>query len=340
VSETGTRLRARAPGRVNLIGDHTDYVGGLALPMAIDLRTEVTGRTTDGTVRLRSSGFDGMVELDLRQVPPPEQVEPAWGRYVAAVAGEVEPTRGFEGEITTTIPIGAGLSSSAALEVAVALALGAQLDSIDLALACQRAEHAASGVPCGLMDQLTSLAGVEGHALLVDFRAVTYETVPVPTDVEIRVVHSGQSRELAGSGYADRRREVEDGEREIGPLRDATIDDLASIRDPVARRRARHVVTENARVLAFADALRVHDLDLAGEIFGESHASNRDDFEASTTVVDALVERVGSVDGVFGVRLVGGGFGGCVVALCEPGVLDEGWRVRPAAGATVRPHAS
>ena len=330
-------LEVWAPGRVNLMGDHTDYIGGLALPMAIHLGTTITGRALDDHIRLESEGFDGKVDVDLRTGEPRTDVPlPTWGRYVAAVAAHVQPTRGFEGHITTTIPIGAGLSSSAALEVAVASALGSSLVGNDLALACQRAERAASGVPCGVMDQLTSIAGVEGHALLVDFRALTYELVAVPPSVEVVVVHSGQTRELANSEYAKRIGEVAAAEREIGPLRDATLDDVRTIRDPKARARARHVVTEIERVRVFAAALSSEDLPTVGAVIGESFESNRDDFEASTPIVDALVERLCATPGVWGARLVGGGFGGCVVALTEPGVLDEGWVVRAGGGARVQ----
>jgi galactokinase len=326
-----------APGRVNLMGDHTDYIGGLALPMAIHLGTTITGRALDGRVRLESEGFEGTVDLALGpDLPRPEDVLPVWGRYVATVAAKVQPARGFEGRITTTIPIGAGLSSSAALEVAVARALDATLVGTDLALACQAAEHAASGVPCGVMDQLTAIAGTEGHALLVDFRALTWELVAVPPSVEVVVVHSGQTRELAGSEYGNRIGEVTAAEREIGPLRDATLDDVRAIRDPKARARARHVVTEIERVRAFARALSSEDMSAAGAIVAESFISNRDDFEASTPIVDTLVERLSATPGVWGARLVGGGFGGCVVALTEPGALDEGWVVRPAGGARVQ----
>jgi galactokinase len=320
---------------VNLMGDHTDYAGGIALPMAIDLGTTIEGRPVEGRLRLTSDGFDGRVDVAVASGGDRRDPEvPDWGRYVTAVVAEVGPTRGFDGHVSTTIPIGAGLSSSAAFEVAVAMAVGSALGPIELALACQRAEHAASGVPCGVMDQLTSICGVEGHALLVDFRALTYDLVSLPASAEIVVVHSGQSRELAGSAYADRRRQVADAEREIGSLRDADLDDIRAIRDPVARARARHVVTENARVLAFAAALASEDLAEAGSIMAASHASNRDDFEASTPVVDALVDRLTTTRGVFGARLVGGGFGGCVLTLTEPGALTEGWRVQASGGAS------
>jgi galactokinase len=334
-------VRAHAPGRVNLIGDHTDYAGGLAMPMAIDLATTVTGRRVPGRLRLRSAAMGRELDLDLRAPLEPATVEPAWGRYAAAVAAELvalgsaPATIGFDGTVDTTIPIGAGLSSSAALEVAVALALGAELPSRELALLGQRAEQRASGVPCGAMDQLTSVAGVEGHALVVDFRDLTWQEVPLPDDLDVVVVDSGQRRDLADSAYSQRRAEVERAQQLVGPLRDADERALAAIADPILRRRARHVVTEIARVRAFGDAVRAGDLRLAGAIVNEAHRSSRDDFECSTPVVDELVDRITARPGVLGARIVGGGFGGCVVALAEPGALTEGWRVGASGGARV-----
>ncbi len=337
-------LVARAPGRVNLMGDHTDYVGGLAMPMAIDLATTVVGRRVPSRVRLTSEGFDGVVELarsdDGIWAAEPTATLPEWGRYVAAVVAEIDPAHGFDGVVSTTLPVGAGLSSSAAFEVALALALVGDRSRqpatrLELAQACQRAEHRASGVPCGLMDQLIAVNGVAGAALLVDFATLETEPVPVPDALAVVVVHSGQPRRLEDSPYAERIGEVSEAQRQIGPLRDANVADVAAVTNPGARARARHVVTEIARVRAFAAALRADDLVTAGAIFAESHTSNRDDFEASTPVVDELVERLVRVPGVYGARLVGGGFGGCVVALTEPGVLDEGWTVRASAGASV-----
>ena len=238
--------------------------------------------------------------------------------------------------MTTTLPVGAGLSSSAALEVAVALALGFTGPPRALALACQRAEQEASGVPCGVMDQLASAAGTAGHALLIDCTTLSIEPVAIPDDVAVAVVHSGQARTLAGSAYADRRAECERAERVIGPLRAAAPGDENAIADPVVRRRARHVITENARVRSFAAAVGARDRVAAGDVMRASHASLRDDFEVSTNALDALVDRLGATPGVLGARLTGAGFGGCVVALTEPGVDVGGWPVRPSAGARVR----
>ena len=333
---SGTVVRAWAPGRVNLIGDHTDYAGGLALPMAIDLGTTVTGRRGGSTIDLRSAAMDEPVTLPLT-IDDPTAVQPSWGRYVAGVVHELRPTSGFAGRVESTVPAGSGLSSSAALELAVALALGFDGDPRALAELCQRAEQVASGVPCGLMDQLTSACGIDGHALLLDFTTGVIEPVPVPDDAAIVVVHSGQPRTLAGSAYAERRAATESAAAIIGPLHDASFADLDRLEDPVVRRRARHVLTENERVRAFAVAFRSGDLRTAGALMAASHASLREDFAVSTDVLDTLVDRLCATPGVHGARLTGAGFGGCVVALTEPGVLDEGWTVRASGGARLLP---
>jgi len=327
-------IRAHAPGRVNLIGDHTDYLDGLVLPMAIDRGTTVTGERTGDAVVLTSADEPepAVVPLD---VDDPAAATPGWARYVAGVVAEVRPPVGFVGMVTTDLPIGGGLSSSAALEVAVALALGADGPPLDLARTCQRAEQRASGVPSGIMDQLASAAGVDGHALLIDCRDLTVEPVPLPPGAEVVVVDSGQARTLVGSAYAERRAQAEAATAVIGPLREATGADLDRLDDPLARRRARHVVTENERVRQFAAALAAGHLTGAGALMVASHASLRDDYEVSTPVLDALVERLLAVPGVYGARLTGAGFGGCVVALTDPGALAEGWPVRAAAGAAV-----
>ena len=312
------RVTARAPGRVNLIGDHTDYTGGLVLPMAIDRWTTVTGVRTPGAIRLRSR----------------QDADAA--AYVEAVAAELGPDTGFDGCIDSTVPIGAGLSSSAAVEVAVALAFGFTGTPLALAQLCQRAEHRATGVPTGIMDQLTAAAGVHGHALLIDCTTTAVTPVPLPDGAEVVVVDSGQRRTLAGSAYAERAAQCAAAEAIVGPLREATVEALDAIDDTLVRRRARHVVTENARVRACAAALGAGDVAEAGRLMAASHASLRDDFAVSTAVVDALVARLGARAGVLGARMTGGGFGGCVVALTRPGVLDEGWRVRAVAGAEVK----
>ena len=334
-------MSAFAPGRVNVIGDHTDYTGGLALPMAIAEGTTVTVERGGDVVRLASDDepLPAIVPLDVAE---PSAVEPTWARYVAGVVAELRPETGARGTVSTTLPVGAGLSSSAALEVAVALSLGFEGDALALARLCQRAEHRASGVPCGIMDQLTAAAGVEGSLLLLDCRTFTVTPVPLPAGVAIVGVHSGVPRSLAGTAYAERRAQCAAAEREIGPLRDAQLDDLVALADPVLRRRAHHVVSENGRVLAFVDALAAGDHQLAGTAMNDSHASLRDDFEASTPAVDALVDRLAAEPGVFGARMTGGGFGGMVIALCDAEAADtvavarRGQRFIASAGASVR----
>ncbi len=304
-----------APGRVNLIGDHTDYTGGLAFPMAI--QRGITVRVVRGGNRivLRSEGFEGACDLEL-PVSDPSSAEPAWCRYVAAVAAVIRPERGITGSLTSDLDVG-GLSSSAALEVGVALALGFEGSPLDLAGQCQKAEHLASGVPCGIMDQLAIASARAGSAMLIDCATNQVTHVPVPESAEILVVHSGQYRELRNSAYAERRMECERAEAEIGPLRQADPGDVASIGDPDVAARARHVITENRRVTDFASALGAGELAVAGELMAESHRSLRDDFAVSTPELDELVESLSSVRSVYGARLTGAGFGGAVIALCE-----------------------
>ena len=334
---TDGRVRAHAPGRVNLIGEHTDYTGGMALPMAIDLGTTVVGERTGERVVLRSDAADDPAIVDLADGEGRPGDESGWARYVAAVVEEVRPSTGLVGHVRTTLPVGGGLGSSAALEVAIALALGFGGDRRSLARRCQAAEHRAVGVPCGVMDQLASAAGVDGHALLVNCSSLAVTPVPLPDGVEVVVVDSGEPRALAESGYAERRAQVEAVEGQIGPLRQATLDDVEAVRDPLLRRRARHVVTENQRVRDVVDALRADDLAAAGRLLDQSHASLRDDYEVSTPTLDGLCRRLRATEGVLGARLVGAGFGGSVVALAEPGSPVEGRRVRASTGATVEP---
>ncbi|MEY4230064.1 MAG: galactokinase, partial [Actinomycetota bacterium] len=322
--ESGIRL-ARAPGRVNLIGDHTDYTGGLVFPMTIDRFTEIRFAETRSagrrSVHLTSDDEPQPVEIPL-DIADPTTVEPSWGRYVAGVVAEMadRPTNsgtagphGITGHMHTTIPIGAGLSSSAALEVAAALALGFEGTPLELAQLCQRAENRASGVPSGIMDQLCIAAGVADHALLIDCGALTVTPTPLPPDVEV-VVQFIAHRTLVGSAYADRVAECAAAVREIGPLRTATLDDAQSIADPIVRARALHVVSENRRVRDFAAALSADDRRDAGALMLASHASLRDHFDTSTPAMDTAVERIAATRGVHGARMSGGGFGGGVVA--------------------------
>ena len=325
-------IHVRAPGRVNLIGEHTDYTGGLALPMAINRWTVIRGSHHEGSIQLTSNDEADPVHLML-PIQNEATVEPPWGRYVAGVAAEMATSGvGFSGHVSTTIPVGAGLSSSAALELATALVLGYQGSAEELAKLCRRAEHRATGMPCGILDQLSIAAAVEGHALLIDCHTLETTPVPVPPDLEI-VIRFIAHRTLVGSKYADRVRECALAEQAIGPLRLATIADCTAISDAVVRSRARHVVAENERVREFCVALAANDLRRLGEILVEGHNSLRDQFATSTVEMDNAVESMCAVPGVYGARMTGGGFGGCIVALCEPGSVNDGWVVRPVGAA-------
>jgi galactokinase len=310
---------ASAPGRVNLIGDHTDYQGGLCLPMAIDRQVRVQfDARTDGRAVVGSADVDGVVDLPADGSADPGRVEPLWGRTVAAVlqvlARRGRAPVGLDAQVTSTVPVGSGLSSSAAFEVAIALACAQvadfEISGRDLALAAQEAEHLASGVPCGVMDQMASVFGRAGHALLLDCRSLDIEPIRLPNDGVITVVHSGLPRRLEESAYAQRRAACEAAAARLGldTLRGATAERVAD--DPIAR----HVVSENARVLAFVDALRANDLPAAGHQMLASHASLRDDFRVSTPELDLLVE-LAMAHSAYGARLTGAGFGGCIVVL-------------------------
>jgi galactokinase len=315
----------RAPGRVNLIGEHTDYNEGFVLPLAID-RACVIAATPADSVRARSLDADGVVEIAADGGADPASIEPGWGRYVAGVVRELaargRPPTGLDAVLASDVPLGAGLSSSAALEVAVAIALARvvewELGVVELAEACRAAEHAATGVPVGIMDQLVSLTAVEDAALLIDCRSLERRPVPLPAEIAVLVVHSGVSRSLAAAGYAERRRACEELAHELGlsSLRDATEEQVA--RNPYGR----HVVSENGRVLQAVEALEAGDVELLGRLLDASHVSMRDDFRISTPELEVLVEELRTA-GAFGARLTGGGFGGCAVALCERERVDE-----------------
>ena len=325
-------IRVRAPGRVNLIGDHTDYTGGLVLPMTIDRWTVIEGERVDGAIELSSESEDEPLHVDLPVVDA-AAIEPSWGRFVAGVAAEMgDDAHAVRGRVSTSIPIGAGLSSSAALEVAAALALGFEGTPTALAELCRRAEHRASGVPCGIMDQLCIAAGVRGHALLIDCATLSIDPVHIPDEVTV-VVQFVEHRKLDGSEYATRVEECAAAEAIIGPLRMADPDLVDKIKDPLLRRRARHVVTENQRVRDFTGAMRAGAYVTAGHLMLRSHASLRDDFETSTPTMDAAVAAMAAIPGVYGARMTGGGFGGCVVGLVERGTPTPGWQVRPVDGA-------
>ena len=330
-------LVARAPGRVNLIGEHTDYNGGLVLPMAIDLETRIeftpsTGRVVDLT--LAATGERVLIDLDERPEPSSGR-RGDWTDYVAGTAWAIEAAggraRGFIGELSGDLPIGQGLSSSAALELAGAWALSGGepplVDRMAVVRACQRAENEFVGVPCGILDQFAVAFGVRDAALLLDCRSLDHRVIALPRDAAILIAESGVTRELRGSGYKARRHECEAATAVLGTidpsvrsLRDATSELLDAARDRLGDtlfRRARHVITENERVVATAQALETGDLAAAGWALLASHASLRDDFEVSVPELDRLVEAAAVVPGVHGARLTGGGFGGAVIVLAD-----------------------
>jgi galactokinase len=339
--------RARAPGRVTLIGDHTDYNNGLSLPMAIDLATEATFTPQPGSFLLgvHSDQYPEPWELALDGTAPalPDTA------LAAGILRVAQPSAGGRLEVRSTVPLGAGLSSSASFSVAVLLALGADSqipDPLTMALRCQEAE-AFSGAHVGLLDPIAICAAQAGHAVSIDFATLEHHLVPVPDDARFVVVHSETSRSLAASGYAERRAECERAAAALGrPLGLATLGDLSQIPDPVLRRRARHVVTECARVREVERLLsrgQVANLGAIGAVMTEGQRSLAEDYRSSVPAVDSLVEQLLRTPGVLGARMSGGGFGGCVIALCLPDspALDpahhaprRAWRVSPSAGAT------
>ena len=335
--------RAVGPGRVNLIGDHTDYNSGLALPMAIDRGVTVSFRPSDrSTLSVTSSAFPGDEAIAVALDPDPNDQavawpEPAWARLVAAMATLARPATGGTLAIESNLPVGAGLSSSAALAVALAEVFGVTGDPVAVARLCQEAEHRI-GVPVGLMDPLVCAGGRAGHAMLIDFGTLDMRPVRVPDDAELVVVDSGQRRTLVGSAYAARVAECEAAALVVGPLGRCGPDDLSGLRDPVLRRRARHVVSECARVRDTASALARDDLAAAGTLLSDSHRSLAGDFAVSTRRLDELVAELRSRPGVLGARMTGAGFGGCVVALGLAGSFDAdtwptpAWRVRASDG--------
>jgi galactokinase len=343
---------ARAPGRVTIIGDHTDYNAGLSLPMAIDLATEVTFTSKPGSflVGVESDQFpDDPFEVPLadqdRYPLPPDAL-------LAAGLLRLWPPPGGAGgrvQVTSTVPVGAGLSSSAAFSVALLLALGHDPAPLALARTEQEAERA-SGAHVGLLDPLAIAGATAQHALHIDFHTLETHPVAVPEGAAFVVVHSEAPRLLVTSPYADRRAECERAAHQLGrPLGLCSLSDLSGLSDPVLRRRARHVVTECARVLEAERLLARGNLAALGQVMTEGHRSLAADYLVSVPVVDELVEHLLAEPGVLGARMSGGGFGGCVVALCEPDspalrpeshAPRRAWRVSPSAGAALLPPAT
>ena len=314
----------RAPGRANLIGEHTDTTDGLVLPAAIDRAVVLTGVPQGRRLRLRSAQADGELDLaaDGSEVPPA-----GWGRFVAAVAAELDALGrapvGFTGELRSDLPQGAGLSSSAALEVVLTIALadagGLDLEPLEVAKLGRRAEHRAVGVPSGLMDQAASVLGRADHAVLLDCASLEHRTVPLPPDHELLVIDSGVRRQLETSGYAERTEQLRAALPVLAGRRPADIplEELPTLLaglDELPARRLRHVVTENARVLAAEAALLAGDLETLGAVFAAGHASLRDDFEVSVPELDTLVA-LAVQSGASAARMTGGGFGGAIVVL-------------------------
>jgi len=321
------KLLARAPGRVNLLGEHTDYNDGFVLPMAIDRSAYIALRPrADRKVVLRSLDFDQEVEFDLADLKKGD----GWVEYVKGTAWSLQDAgltlRGFDGVMAGDVPIGAGLSSSAALEVASARAFQAisesRWDPVASAKWAQRAENKWIGVNCGIMDQMISAAGQEGHALMIDCRDLSMKAVPLPPKTVVVVLDTSTRRGLQDSAYNERRSQCEKAAKMLGQksLRDVSKAELTRRWDSmpdVTRRRAHHVVTENARVLSAIKATEKKDAATFGKRMYESHRSLQKDYEVSSEALDAMVAAARQAPGVFGARMTGAGFGGCAVALVE-----------------------
>jgi galactokinase len=338
----GDKLRViRAPGRVNLIGEHTDYNDGFVFPMAIEPQVVVVCRSRkDEIVKVASTVFPNeFVEFSLQKKI--ERAKPAWGNYVRGVAAILMaagiPLSGMDALLCNSLPVGGGLSSSAAIEVSIAKALlllaGLTIENDRLALICQKAEQEYALVPCGIMDQMIVTAGKTGHAMLLDCRDFTKQFVPLdPKELRVVIVNSMVKHNLGDSEYVMRRRQCEEGvailKREhptIKALRDVTMKQVEAAKgrmSEVVYRRCRHVVAENLRAIEMAQKLLMQHYDEAGELMVKSHNSLRDDYEVSCPELDFLVEQSMKVKGVYGARMTGGGFGGCIVALSRPRTVE------------------
>jgi galactokinase len=339
----------RAPGRVNLIGEHTDYNDGFVCPMAIEPQVTVACRTRDdGLVRLASSAFpkQRVVEFSLQQKIgriENHRDAAAWSNYPRGVAAELIaagiPLVGMDALFTHNLPVGGGLSSSAAMEISTGhcfLALaGLTMDPMRLALICQKAEHEYPRVPCGIMDQMIVASAQQGKATLFDCRELTKQFVSIdPQELRVVICNSMVKHALTGGEYAQRRRECEAGVaffRKAGApaavraLRDVTMQQVEAADGKLDRtvlRRCRHVVSENARCVEAAGALDHRHYERAGELMIQSHRSLRDDYQVSCPELDFLADEAMNVKGVYGARMTGGGFGGCIVALCLPRTVE------------------
>lgn len=333
---------------MNLIGEHTDYNDGFVMPAALDFFTWVSLSPLDQRkLQIHSENFNEEVEVDLDD--PNLAARGHWSDYPVGVAVVLERAghrlRGASLRIRGEVPIGSGLSSSAAIEVATACALtansGLKIDNRELALLCQRAENEFVGARVGIMDQFVSLFGQAQHALLLDCRSLEFKLLPLPDNVRLIICNTMVKHELASSAYNERREQCEAGVRylaqfypNVRALRDVTIEQLEQHRSGLAEviyRRCRHVVTENARVIEAGEALEQHDLSRFGRLMGASHVSLRDDYEVSSEELDLMVELAQKLDGVYGARMTGGGFGGSTVNLVRKEKADE-FRARVAQG--------
>ncbi len=326
---------AHAPGRVELLGNHTDYNEGVVLSAAIDRGVTIQGRAgANGKISLHSGTMESSVEADLAHIAPSEKTP--WANYPLGVVwsflGEKFPLGGFAAEISSDLPLGAGLSSSAALEVATAVFLkkmfGLEIDTLRLAKLCRKAENEFVGVNCGLLDQVSSAFGKKGHAIFLDCRNETVDTIAFPSGVELLITHSGVKHALVGGEYNERRLQCFEAAEKLGAkaLRDVTSVRLSEAKDalpPLAYRRAAHVVGENERVLAGIEFLKSGDVKSFGELMFQSHKSSGDNFENSTPELDALVAIARDEPGVLGSRLTGGGFGGATVSLIERNAAER-----------------
>ncbi|TCV98033.1 galactokinase [Biostraticola tofi] len=330
-------LTVQAPGRVNLIGEHTDYNDGFVLPCAIDYHTVISAaKRDDRQVRVIAVDCDSQQDIFSLDESILSHDSQQWSNYVRGVVKHLAKRNGdFGGAdlvISGNVPQGAGLSSSASLEVAVGKVFQSlyhlSVDDVELALNGQEAENQFVGCNCGIMDQLISALGKDNHALLIDCRTLGTRAVPMPDNVAVVIINSNVKRGLVDSEYNARRVQCETGARffTADKLRDVELSQFAAVEhelDPVVAKRVRHVLSENARTLAAADALAAGDLTLMGKLMAQSHDSMRDDFEITVPAIDTLVEIVKQVIGdEGGVRMTGGGFGGCVVALIPASKVD------------------